>query len=882
MSIFPDVATGGQWHYCYGCPDGANCGDMLQLAARKWQLSIPATISKLVRAGVRLDCVTDREEAVRSYERNHVRQHERLYKLWTSSNGNKIRVGEGRGRLRQIGWSGSSNTPSAGGPWDRGPGQLAGLAHANDVNRAVLGHLKKFTETATSSQLFRGRRWDNLLLFPYYNVPGRIHALYMIGRDMRPDEDALFKVVGPVSKKVEEAGLWYHPSVLASRNPIVMFDSPVTPGRIYMRNAALQDSIPAMGAWHADLTHRTSREAWYPFFGRKIVFWTASVESEVVIQAIRAGGFIYVSEVEHASDERGWNKYRTHWVNTLKSDPQLKKMVKNSKPWAVVLSDYLQELDDSDVEDLFRKLQEAGEDKDRILRQCDAVQAERCHKILANSRGNRFILLDGKNIEERESGWYVTTKTGREELVTDAILRIEKVLSQPKASKTLLRGHILFDNKAVPFCEDKNAIERNPLKWMQEYLIHKQIGLISFNPSWKYRIVQLATRFHPPKLSTGLEAVGWNPAEQCFDLPSYRIKSFGELESNDGADVDGNTPAVDLPEPMEIAPTDFGSLLDITRANTMFWASWIAMVSSIVAPALGKKPDGLLLVGMGAAEGAKLAGEALGIKDYAMTGQTPEFLLDQARTHNWPVGAGLDNNTLPAAKAKRLIDGPASHNLVIPTTWYPCVTAMVNGGWNCVVNQKPVEYKQNVVELAKPLLPSYLQHLMKVNLQLNWNKRSLVDCVFSSVSDWIASLHGSPTILKWAKERLLAGSIGIRARLSANLLGYLVYDGLVVAKKGLVRERKNTLWIFPNSYFLPKAALANALSEKGVAQIKPAKLSECLMLEKALIGETEINGISGWSIQKQWFDAQVKKVHRIEVGPADKMTNYKTELRVVG
>lgn len=46
MSVFDDPVEGGQWFHC---PDCGRQGDMIELAAKVWSLSLPATIHKLVR-----------------------------------------------------------------------------------------------------------------------------------------------------------------------------------------------------------------------------------------------------------------------------------------------------------------------------------------------------------------------------------------------------------------------------------------------------------------------------------------------------------------------------------------------------------------------------------------------------------------------------------------------------------------------------------------------------------------------------------------------------------------------------------------------------------------------------------------------------------------
>jgi len=48
VRIYHDHISGGQWHWCPSC---GGSGDMIELAAKAWGLSITATVIKLHRIG---------------------------------------------------------------------------------------------------------------------------------------------------------------------------------------------------------------------------------------------------------------------------------------------------------------------------------------------------------------------------------------------------------------------------------------------------------------------------------------------------------------------------------------------------------------------------------------------------------------------------------------------------------------------------------------------------------------------------------------------------------------------------------------------------------------------------------------------------------------
>lgn len=76
LNIVEEYLAGGQWFHCRKCK---KFGDMIELAARTWDLSIAATIQKLSQQGFDLSIDSD---TVRSYLTQHIEYRGRIGKLW--------------------------------------------------------------------------------------------------------------------------------------------------------------------------------------------------------------------------------------------------------------------------------------------------------------------------------------------------------------------------------------------------------------------------------------------------------------------------------------------------------------------------------------------------------------------------------------------------------------------------------------------------------------------------------------------------------------------------------------------------------------------------------------------------------------------------------
>ncbi len=76
MTIMQDYLAGGQWFYCRNC---GKSGDLIEIAAKAWGLSVTATIIKLTPRGFGLPTDSD---SIRGYLIGHLEYRKRLHRLW--------------------------------------------------------------------------------------------------------------------------------------------------------------------------------------------------------------------------------------------------------------------------------------------------------------------------------------------------------------------------------------------------------------------------------------------------------------------------------------------------------------------------------------------------------------------------------------------------------------------------------------------------------------------------------------------------------------------------------------------------------------------------------------------------------------------------------
>jgi hypothetical protein len=308
VKLFDDHASGGQWFHCGDC---GRLGDMIELAAAVWGLSTRSTILKLRSLGLDLP---EEAEASRRYVEAHLAPRRRAHALWNLSGQRWKKLDFGlhhlTDKLRLYSDVSLSRRPE-------GPGQLFGGVHKSDVERCFAPRAMQHAErrnrqnNPSAHAVFRGKGWDEVLTIPYYDLPGRICAFMLVGRDGDPEKDTVFKVINlgfrgnQHAPAVFEAGLSMHPRTLEAADRlgriVIAHHNPLVTLPLQVRYFA-QSLLPLpLVAWHDSIRDRPSGgepnrvrtyHAWQLLGNRRLVFWMPKFRLETLRQAIEQDAYI--------------------------------------------------------------------------------------------------------------------------------------------------------------------------------------------------------------------------------------------------------------------------------------------------------------------------------------------------------------------------------------------------------------------------------------------------------------------------------------------------------------------------------------------------------------------------------------------------------------
>lgn len=183
FELHADTILGGYWFSCRHC---RRAGDLIELAAAFWQVSLPAAVHQLIMSMAWLPSTEPLEETIRGYVQRYPAYRRRQQDMWQQAS-HYLRHGGSvtAARLRQqLGLADDIDEDR----WRAGPGHLLGALSCRLIEAAFQPHLLLEGSSAglpanTSAQrVFPGRGWDEALVIPFGDLPLRPCAFLFVGR----------------------------------------------------------------------------------------------------------------------------------------------------------------------------------------------------------------------------------------------------------------------------------------------------------------------------------------------------------------------------------------------------------------------------------------------------------------------------------------------------------------------------------------------------------------------------------------------------------------------------------------------------------------------------------------------------------------------------
>jgi len=174
LIVMMDAYFKGEWTYCSNCKYGC---DVIELAAKTWNISESSTILRLNNDGLYVDPELLKKDNIRHYTENYVDYQRRIHKLWAGAN--KYYPFEDSKTLRDLQYKfGIMSTVIDKDRWLARTGQFVGGSHRQEVEQTFSPSNWEASNNQQKGNMgynraFIGWGWGDLLAIPYYDMPRR-------------------------------------------------------------------------------------------------------------------------------------------------------------------------------------------------------------------------------------------------------------------------------------------------------------------------------------------------------------------------------------------------------------------------------------------------------------------------------------------------------------------------------------------------------------------------------------------------------------------------------------------------------------------------------------------------------------------------------------
>jgi len=385
--------------------------------------------------------------------------------------------------------------------WQEGPGQLVGAAAVSQVEAAfVPGVLQPRDgpgpQYCVGQRIFKGLGWDDVLLTPFYDLPGRVAGFMFLGRRGVNPADQVFHALerrqGQGQKyRPYEAGLAWLPQLCRDSpdREFLAISDPWLALRLQLRHFQGFSTPLPLTVWHDGPAGRTSRQAWQILEGRRVVIWSWQLDHRAVYQAIQAN-----ADIALAGPEEPTARSLAHYARQHIPIDLVRRILSRARPWREALGRWARDASEGAIEELLLNLESYGVD---VADLCRSSPALRCGKWCQPSRlPEKVVLLDGRRFIERSDGWYHCTKDHKFLKIVDGVIRVERVEATENPQGQIYHGKVLFRGELIPF-RVKLGPRYRLARAVKDMLLHQDKGVLYLSIHYHKYLEELALLFSP-------------------------------------------------------------------------------------------------------------------------------------------------------------------------------------------------------------------------------------------------------------------------------------------------------------------------------------------------------------------------------------------------
>jgi hypothetical protein len=749
LDVCEDAVLGGEWFHCRGCKFA---GDIIELVAKHAAIEILEALARLQACRLLDRSLTP--DCFAAYERDHVDYRARLNAFWKVASGNLLNhySRAARNLMHQLGVARATDSIYTIEHVQRFLG-VASHQQVEDVfypdSYAVRHRNNRNGKTSPrrgsgpgARRMFELGGWDDVLVMPFSDLPGRISGFLIVGREGNEmNGDWIFKRAnfgGTRQKAAHEAGWGMLSGNEEARSPwgelendlFVMCDARVA---ICLQGIwAIDHATPLPILLAADEPGVISRRLPPELQRRNVIFWTH--DGRPMPQAIESNAQISRYPISEKEISRRLGHHGPlDWLRLIR---------RNCRPWRADLRELIRGRSWCETEVLLRGLSLKHWELRAFIEGSELAIREKLERCNPTRIGRNLIPVCGKRVLETDDGWEIDKSNER---ICNLPLRVKEVVYCENRS-AYYRGYAMRGPNQLQFTVDCHDVDRRGLfPCVAEFLLHNYRVWLTYSPTWAKRSFQLALAFHSPEVTTGSDRVGWHSQTKSFLFPKFQIHMGGRVDSdNNLVGVTSATPAANL-EPPHVR--EFRSVPPELRGTTpetsVVWSLVACIVHNLFAAAQSRDPLGIVLDGGETIPTARTAALGLGCVEQSLRSSARlEQLQVASSRHDWPVLVHFPNCRKRLVTAE-WVDSRATKNAILPLDRHAALVLASYPGFARIRAAGPLRPLGHLGQAApvvlKALVPAFLEHACRNRLDQDlWNDGHPLYAWLRHLAAWVA------------------------------------------------------------------------------------------------------------------------------------------------
>lgn len=827
LQVIYDYTYDSVWCYCDTCKFK---GDLIELATKAWNnISTHAVINKLAMSGVTIsDEIT--VEYITLYERI-LKRRAKIDRFWKESR-RKITIDDNkaiREMLNRLGLRLMMDKDR----WLDGPGLNIGASTRKGVELTF-----RSSVSAGVIKIFPNSTYNDVLIFPSYDLPNRIIGFVCIGRNADVHKDVIYAI--PTGRcDFANTGLTLYNTAQHVHDTLFVMDDPIL--AVQLQSWHLQDnSIPLpLVSLVTTPSYNTHANVWMHASVNKVFWGKPSVQLFKHARACNAkvstSGF-----TEKGPEKSFLKKTLSSWLVEVREKAQM---------WDIALELLLNELSHTAIEEILVGIGLTNKELKQFQQVCpDNVKASIACCI--STKPVKTIDLDQTVIKEGKKWSYAR----RGHTISDAILRIDEIILDRSTNINYCVGRVLYEDKIIPFKEEQDILETHTDRWLKNKVLLERGGYPYVDKKFANHYVAIANKFHPPKIREAYTQLGWNARDNVFVFPGFVITRDGMVKDDDGLTATLNhittffkKPDTPTKQLIDSLPTGYGS--------KTFWAIVACVIHNIVAPIYNENPLGICLANKITQSFGMQVAELMGC------GQLP----------GWPTIIDRKKITSDDLHKYMLSDDPK--NSVLRAEEYESRILAMHGKWTIV--DDAAEYAKDLNKAVAQIIPIIIHELAKNTFSLPYMRtairthRGSTARVLKFIANWYNAQGGDEDVVLSADNIMSIDEEAINADRTARNFIELIYEfynnGEIasVRAKFVTKDQAHNFITFisakdddPDYIFIPKAIINNILTYLDKPCLKSDAITDAL--KKLNVGKDYIyKGLIGWVIKEEVWNNRV-------------------------